>query len=132
MASSKVATGSEPSTALHPLSITPTPSSSSPSSSGTPSNPSTPTTLGHPPHRISGSAQNSHEVLHQNIEGSFPLSPEASSQDQVHDLPLELLQRGWRKFWSKRENRPYYFNKLTNESLWDPPQLGAVVSGHLF
>ncbi|PAA53478.1 hypothetical protein BOX15_Mlig032164g2 [Macrostomum lignano] len=38
-----------------------------------------------------------------------------------HDLSEELLAAGWRKFWSKRENRPYYFNKLTNQSLWEPP-----------
>ncbi|XP_070536314.1 mRNA (2'-O-methyladenosine-N(6)-)-methyltransferase-like isoform X2 [Ptychodera flava] len=51
---------------------------------------------------------------------STPTSP-----DPVHDLPEELLQAGWRKFWSKRERRPYYFNKNTNESLWDTPQLGS-------
>nr|CAD7426340.1 unnamed protein product [Timema monikensis] len=32
-----------------------------------------------------------------------------------HDLPPELLQQGWRKFWSKRENRPYFWNKLTGD-----------------
>ncbi|XP_063236238.1 mRNA (2'-O-methyladenosine-N(6)-)-methyltransferase isoform X2 [Bacillus rossius redtenbacheri] len=40
-----------------------------------------------------------------------------------HDLPPELLQQGWRKFWSKRENRPYFWNKLTGESLWEMPVL---------
>nr|CAD7585766.1 unnamed protein product [Timema genevievae] len=40
-----------------------------------------------------------------------------------HDLPPELLQQGWRKFWSKRENRPYFWNKLTGESLWETPLL---------
>ncbi|KAL0274131.1 UNVERIFIED_CONTAM: hypothetical protein PYX00_006629 [Menopon gallinae] len=40
-----------------------------------------------------------------------------------HDLPPELLQQGWRKFWSKRENRPYYWNKLSGESLWEMPTL---------
>ena len=44
--------------------------------------------------------------------------------DPVHDLPLELLQMGWRRFWSRRESRPYFFNKITNESLWDMPQIG--------
>ncbi|XP_021938704.1 phosphorylated CTD-interacting factor 1 isoform X1 [Zootermopsis nevadensis] len=39
------------------------------------------------------------------------------------ELPPELLQQGWRKFWSKRENRPYFWNKLTGESLWEMPQL---------
>lgn len=28
---------------------------------------------------------------------------------------------GWKKFWSKRENRPYFWNKLTGESLWEMP-----------
>lgn len=28
-----------------------------------------------------------------------------SQADPVHDLPPELLQAGWRKFWSKREGR---------------------------
>ncbi|XP_042909271.1 mRNA (2'-O-methyladenosine-N(6)-)-methyltransferase [Parasteatoda tepidariorum] len=46
------------------------------------------------------------------------------SIDPVHDLPPDLLQAGWRKFWSKRENRPYFFNKVTNESLWEMPRLG--------
>ncbi|XP_060845063.1 mRNA (2'-O-methyladenosine-N(6)-)-methyltransferase [Rhopalosiphum padi] len=39
------------------------------------------------------------------------------------ELPLELLQQGWKKFWSKRENRPYFWNKLTGESLWEFPPL---------
>ncbi|XP_025833905.1 phosphorylated CTD-interacting factor 1 [Agrilus planipennis] len=37
------------------------------------------------------------------------------------DLPFELVQQGWRKFWSKRENRPYFWNKLSGESLWELP-----------
>ncbi|XP_039281178.1 mRNA (2'-O-methyladenosine-N(6)-)-methyltransferase-like, partial [Nilaparvata lugens] len=40
-----------------------------------------------------------------------------------HDLPPELLQQGWRKCWSKRENRPYFWNKLNGESLWEMPTL---------
>ncbi|KAI5705279.1 hypothetical protein M8J75_013550 [Diaphorina citri] len=39
-----------------------------------------------------------------------------------HELPPELIQQGWRKFWSKRENRPYYWNRASGESLWDMPQ----------
>lgn len=61
----------------------------------------------------------------QNSSGGFS-SP--GSPDPVHDLPMELLQAGWRKFWSKRENRPYYFNKLTNQSLWEMPPLPSQVS----
>lgn len=40
-----------------------------------------------------------------------------------HDLPPELLSAGWRKFWSKRENRWYWWNCNSGESLWDPPPL---------
>lgn len=53
---------------------------------------------------------------------SPPLA-QGNSADPVHDLPPNMLAQGWRKFWSKRENRPYYFNKITNESLWEPPHL---------
>lgn len=38
-----------------------------------------------------------------------------------YELPFELTQQGWKKFWSKRENRPYFWNKLTGESLWEMP-----------
>ncbi|XP_070600412.1 mRNA (2'-O-methyladenosine-N(6)-)-methyltransferase [Erythrolamprus reginae] len=60
-------------------------------------------------------------------------SPGPSLQDQpsspkptrlVQDLPDELVQAGWEKCWSKRENRPYYFNRFTNQSLWEMPLLG--------
>jgi len=44
------------------------------------------------------------------------------------DLPLELLEAGWRKFYSKREQRPYFFNKFTNQSLWDEPTLEVMIS----
>ncbi|CAG2107767.1 unnamed protein product [Medioppia subpectinata] len=55
------------------------------------------------------------------------LSPpqSTSSADPVHDLPPELLQKGWRCFWSKREGRPYFYNKVSNESLWEMPQIGG-------
>uniref|UniRef100_A0A8C9VXC8 mRNA (2'-O-methyladenosine-N(6)-)-methyltransferase n=1 Tax=Scleropages formosus TaxID=113540 RepID=A0A8C9VXC8_SCLFO len=39
-------------------------------------------------------------------------------------FPDELIQAGWSKCWSKRENRPYYFNRFTNQSLWEMPVLG--------
>lgn len=45
--------------------------------------------------------------------GTFPES----------ELSPELQQQGWKKFWSKRENRPYFWNKLTGESLWVIPPL---------
>lgn len=37
------------------------------------------------------------------------------------DLPPELLQQGWRKYWSRRENRPYFFNRANGETLWEMP-----------
>ncbi|NP_001089204.1 phosphorylated CTD interacting factor 1 S homeolog [Xenopus laevis] len=48
-----------------------------------------------------------------------PCPPRAPS-----DLPDELVQAGWEKCWSKRESRPYYFNRFTNQSLWEMPVLG--------
>lgn len=50
------------------------------------------------------------------------------------NVPLdeaELLSQGWRRFWSKRENRPYYWNKLTGESLWEHPHLTAPANDPL-
>ncbi|XP_059473073.1 mRNA (2'-O-methyladenosine-N(6)-)-methyltransferase isoform X2 [Neocloeon triangulifer] len=38
-------------------------------------------------------------------------------------LTPELMNIGWRQCWSKRENRPYFWNKVTNESLWETPVL---------
>lgn len=43
------------------------------------------------------------------------------------ELSIELQQQGWKKFWSKRENRPYFWNKLTGESLWVMPSLKPQV-----
>ncbi|KAH3775981.1 mRNA (2'-O-methyladenosine-N(6)-)-methyltransferase-like [Dreissena polymorpha] len=61
-------------------------------------------------------------LQHQSSTGSMG-SPEPLGSE---DLPDQLLQQGWRKFWSKRENMPYYFNKLTNQSLWEMPPLAPV------
>lgn len=52
----------------------------------------------------------------------------------VLSLSDELVQAGWEKCWSKRESRPYYFNRFTNQSLWEMPLLGqhdVIVSGWL-
>lgn len=40
-----------------------------------------------------------------------------------HDLPPEFVAQGWKRFWSKRENRPYFWNKVSGESLWEMPVL---------
>jgi hypothetical protein len=39
------------------------------------------------------------------------------------DLPLELLNQGWRKFWSRRENRPYFFNRVSGDTMWEMPPI---------
>ncbi|XP_013987191.1 mRNA (2'-O-methyladenosine-N(6)-)-methyltransferase isoform X1 [Salmo salar] len=51
-----------------------------------------------------------------------PVSP--STSKPMPDLPDELVQAGWSKCWSKRENRPYWFNRFTNQSMWEMPVLG--------
>ncbi|XP_038111047.1 mRNA (2'-O-methyladenosine-N(6)-)-methyltransferase [Culex quinquefasciatus] len=47
-------------------------------------------------------------------------TPGPSYAEELHP---ELVNQGWRKFWSKREGRPYFWNKLTGESLWETPML---------
>ena len=51
-----------------------------------------------------------------------PASPVSAFET---DLPPELLTQGWRKFWSRRENRPYFFNRVTGETLWEMPPTGG-------
>lgn len=68
----------------------------------------------------------------QSAQGVLMSPNQYGSSDPVHDLPPELLQAGWRKFWSRRENRPYFFNKVTNESLWEMPILGHVNTSFFF
>uniref|UniRef100_A0A0B6ZBF8 WW domain-containing protein n=2 Tax=Arion vulgaris TaxID=1028688 RepID=A0A0B6ZBF8_9EUPU len=62
-----------------------------------------------------------------NSDGSELCSSKLSTLDPATDLPPELMQAGWGKFWSKREGRSYYFNKITSESLWEPPVLGVKI-----
>ncbi|KAK8722026.1 hypothetical protein OTU49_012441 [Cherax quadricarinatus] len=47
--------------------------------------------------------------------------PGTGTPIQETDLPPEMLVAGWRKFWSKREQRVYFWNRATGESLWDMP-----------
>jgi len=54
-------------------------------------------------------------------------SGSGGAPDPVHDLPAELLAVGWRRFWSRREKRPYFYNKLTSESRWEMPPLPGQV-----
>lgn len=61
----------------------------------------------------------------QHINVPIPTTPQGAPVNQVmeFELPFELQQQGWKKFWSKRENRPYFWNKMTGESLWEMPVL---------
>ena len=85
----------------------------------TSTSPSTPT-----PHTPAG--QLNHPVGMPSTPGLAYMSPGPAplSPDPVHDLPPELLAAGWRRFWSRREKMPYFFNKITNESRWEMPVLG--------
>ncbi|XP_071817429.1 mRNA (2'-O-methyladenosine-N(6)-)-methyltransferase-like [Apostichopus japonicus] len=59
-----------------------------------------------------------------------PATPSPSgpqSPDKVHNLPQELLDAGWRRFWSRREGKEYFYNKFTKQSLWDQPPIGSPV-----
>ena len=56
---------------------------------------------------------------------SPPLSHMQPSNAFETDMPHELLAQGWRKFWSRRENRPYFFNRMSGETLWEMPPLGG-------
>ena len=62
-------------------------------------------------------------------------SPPSSNMPPSHafetDMPHELLAQGWRKFWSRRENRPYFFNRMSGETLWEmPPMAGGQHGTH--
>ena len=52
-------------------------------------------------------------------------SPDSVPEQSAHDLPAELLSLGWRKIWSRKERRPYFYNKITSESMWDLPKVIA-------
>lgn len=48
--------------------------------------------------------------------------PSFNPNEELHP---DLAMQGWRKCWSKRENRHYYWNKISGESLWDIPPSGS-------
>lgn len=57
-----------------------------------------------------------------------PATPSPSgpqSPDKVHNLPQELLDAGWRRFWSRREGKEYFYNKVTKQSVWEQPPIGS-------
>ena len=67
-----------------------------------------------------------HPYQHLNSVGAKASQDSPVTKDFAHDLPAELLEKGWRKMLSRREKRTYYFNKNTEESLWEMPVLNAV------
>lgn len=48
-------------------------------------------------------------------------APIFGSNEELHP---DLVMQGWRKCWSKRENRHYFWNKQSGESLWEMPPSG--------
>lgn len=46
-------------------------------------------------------------------------APMFSGNEELHP---DLVLQGWRKCWSKRENRHYFWNKSSGESLWEMPR----------
>ena len=52
-----------------------------------------------------------------------PMTPVPNPSAFETDLPPELLNQGWRKFWSRRENRPYYFNRVSGDTMWEMPPI---------
>ncbi len=68
---------------------------------------------------------NSKQVASPQPFSPSPNPPTPQSPDPVHDLSVELLEAGWRRFWSKREGREYFFNKFSKQSLWEMPTLGS-------
>lgn len=55
----------------------------------------------------------------QNSPSSSSSAMDGVMDSSSQDLPQELYKTGWRRFWSDREGRFYFFNKFTQESRWD-------------
>ena len=45
-------------------------------------------------------------------------SNSSAKNEDCFDMHPDLLRMGWRKQFSKRENRSYYFNISTKQSVW--------------
>ena len=48
----------------------------------------------------------------------LPLTLPSPSLKPDGDLPLNLLEEGWRKCWSKTKSRQYFFNLKTGQTRW--------------
>lgn len=64
-----------------------------------------------------------------NTPAGAPPGPSANYNEELHP---DLVNQGWRRFWSKREHRPYFWNRITGESVWDIQQLMARTGGQHF
>jgi hypothetical protein len=54
-----------------------------------------------------------------------------ATNEECFDLHADLLRLGWRKQFSTRENRPYYYNMLNKQSVWSLKDINySVVSIH--
>lgn len=57
------------------------------------------------------------------------LSPASKAQNEARDwskdLPPALIEAGWRKCYSSREQAYYFFNKATRQSCWTMPELAS-------
>jgi hypothetical protein len=49
-----------------------------------------------------------------------------------YDVPEEYKKLGWRKCYSNREKRYYYFNKYSQESIWSLDELFELVISFSF
>ncbi|KAF6214651.1 hypothetical protein GE061_009394 [Apolygus lucorum] len=79
-----------------------------------------PTPIKIPPHPHVPIEQHQIAQIHPHI----PQPPHGMANPYMeHEINQELAKHGWKSFWSKRENRPYYWNKTTGESLWEMPVL---------
>ena len=65
-----------------------------------------------------GSAAPSTQTSANSNNGTNTSSSDANADEE---LTPELISQGWRKCFSRRENRYYFFNHLTNKSLWELP-----------
>ena len=50
--------------------------------------------------------------------------------DNRKSLTLPTLPPGWKKVLDSSTGRPYYFNEVTQESVWKPPRLSLFIESH--
>ncbi|XP_071957901.1 mRNA (2'-O-methyladenosine-N(6)-)-methyltransferase-like [Antedon mediterranea] len=82
-----------------------------------------PSFLPRTPVNPNGGSNTHHLLVNHPMPSPQPQTPQ--SPDRVHNLPMELLEAGWRRFWSRREGREYFYNKFTGKNTWEMPVLGS-------